>query len=147
MSVNSPGAGAVHALSSCRNGMRPLTVPGACRCVVSSVSAVSYLQTIVDHVPLIPTSIAVVVVFGLLLTWGLRDSANVALTIFSLHFVTLCILIVASLVFVIQDGGAVLKYNWTVPWPDITSSSGEVFHGNVFYAIFFGVLDTGSLSV
>ena len=70
------------------------------RCVVSAVSAITYVQSLVSDLPLLAGTIAVLLVFALLAVWGISDSANVALAMYLLHVVTLVILLVASLVYV-----------------------------------------------
>ena len=108
------------------------------RCVVSATSCVYYLQTLAPAIPLIPVCIAILALFALLVAWGVKDSANVAMAIFACHVGTLMILVVSSLVHVIRDSGSILTHQWSFSWPDVTSDSGVVYHGNVFYAIFFG---------
>ena len=47
--------------------------------------------------------------------FGVKDSANVAMVIFGFHLLTLLILVIASAVYMGNDGGAMLRQNWAAP--------------------------------
>lgn len=57
-------------------------------CVISGKTALEYLHTLFEF-PVIPVTIGVLGIFALLVISGVKDSAKVALAIFSLHILTL----------------------------------------------------------
>ena len=65
----------------------------------------------------VPVTIAVMLLFAVLVLCGVKDSANVAAVIFIFHLLTLFILVVCSFVSIGMDGGAVLRSNWASPLP------------------------------
>ena len=111
-----------------------------CSCVVSAVSAVTYAQSLVPSLPLMPVTIALLFVFALLYIWGIKDSANVALGMYLLHTATLVLLLVASLVYVCAHAGGYFSVNFSAPLPDVSNLEGtaNVYTGNVAAALFFG---------
>lgn len=56
--------------------------------VLSGESAVNYLDSLI-RIPIIPVTIGVLLIFALLVITGIKDSAKVAFTIFSLHVLVL----------------------------------------------------------
>ena len=106
---------------------------------MSATSCAIYFKSLVPDAPIIPVAIAILGIFALLVAWGVKDSANIALCMFVLHVGTIAILAMACLIYVIRHDGELLKDAWTYSWPDITSDTGTIYKGNVFYAIFFGV--------
>ena len=72
--------------------------------VVSAASAIAYLSYIW---PGIPTTLGVIVLlafFALLCLWGITESADVALFIFTLHMLTLFALVAVTLIWCITNG-------------------------------------------
>ncbi len=110
----------------------------ACSCVVSATSAVLYAQNLWEDLPLRGPTVIVLLVFALLSAWGLKDSANVALAMFLLHIGTMAVLVVACVVFMIRDGGHLLKANIDVGYPTIYDGNTPRYKGSVFHALFFG---------
>lgn len=92
--------------------------------VVSAASCTSYAQGAFGDFPVIAVTIAILLVFALLVIAGIKDSANVALVIFSFHILTLIVLIVTSLAAIANNGGSMLAENWASPLP--VSKSGGV---------------------
>jgi hypothetical protein len=73
-----------------------------------------------------------------------RSCSQVALGMYLLHIGTLCLLIVASLVYVCMNGGGHMVENWTAAVPDIANLEGTatLYSGSVAAAIFFGTVHT-----
>jgi len=57
--------------------------------VISASVGVKYLHTIVPAIPVIPTTIVLLLGFAILVVAGIKDSANVAFGIFAFHIFTL----------------------------------------------------------
>jgi hypothetical protein len=89
----------------------------AATAVVSASSSSSYAAASFGAFPMIPVTIAILAAFGLLVLGGVKDSANIALTIFSFHILTLTVLVVTGVVFIIGDGGAIFVANMHAPLP------------------------------
>lgn len=70
-------------------------------CVLSATVSVEYLKTVVN-VPLIAATIGLLLFFAILVIAGLKDSAKVALGIFSLHVVSLVVFVFFGIVYFIQ---------------------------------------------
>lgn len=68
--------------------------------VISATVAVEYLHSIIP-VPIIPSSIVVLVAIALLILAGLKDSAKVAVGIFAVHLMTLTLFIYLGLLYFI----------------------------------------------
>lgn len=64
--------------------------------VISAKVAVSYVNTVIP-IPVIPITIALLGFFALLVIMGIKDSAKVALMIFTLHVATLTIFVVMGI--------------------------------------------------
>jgi amino acid transporter len=107
-------------------------------CVVSATSAVIYCQTMWESLPLIPGTIVVLAFFAALSLWGITDSANVALGMFTLHLATMTVLVFACLAYVIKDGGSILKHNFHGDFPAITMGRETLYAGTAFHSLFFG---------
>lgn len=109
-----------------------------CSCVVSATSAVTYAQNLWAELPLEGPTVGVLGLFALLCAWGLKDSANVAAAMFFLHITTMSILVVAGVVYVIRDGGSLLRENWDHGYPPIMDGNIVRYSGSLFHALFFG---------
>lgn len=103
--------------------------------VVSATSAVSYLGTQV-HMETVPWTIGLLFIFAVLNVIGMAESAGVALVIFTLHVVTLSVLVVSSLIYFVQHT-SIFSDNMHSELPDI-DFAGTTIHSNYFTAIFFG---------
>ena len=83
--------------------------------VVSASSAIGYLHNLFSSVDIMLFTILLLAFFAVLTIWGISESANVALVIFSVHMVTLATLIVACITRLIEDRGSLFSENWHVP--------------------------------
>ena len=87
----------------------------AATCVVSAASCTSYAYNAFGEFPVLPVTIGIMAFFGVLVFFGVKDSANVALLIFSFHLLTLLLLILCSLIKTFENGGSILYDNYTRP--------------------------------
>lgn len=85
--------------------------------VVSAASCTTYASSQLGAFPELPVTIGVMGIFGILVFFGVKDSANLATFIFTVHVLTLIILIVASVIEMIRNDGEVWKSNWDYPLP------------------------------
>jgi amino acid transporter len=100
--------------------------------VVSADSAIAYLNELVDGaVNRYLGTLGLLGFFALLSVAGMRESAGVALAIFTVHLVTLTILVLTALVWVARDSFHQLSLNWAIPVGDGSASS-------IAYFIFLG---------
>jgi amino acid transporter len=100
--------------------------------VVSADSAAHYLNYGYDKIPVELTCICVLVVFAFLLLLGVKDSARTAIVIFTIHMITMVILMVAAFVWACQDGFLQLRTNWYSPLKEANP------HGNMAVNLFYG---------
>ena len=94
--------------------------------VVSAASAVEYLNSIY-RVPMIPAVLLLLAFFACLCLWGITESADVALCIFSLHMLTLSILVLTVLVWSVQHG-----------FPELVNNIHSAANPPAYSALFFG---------
>ncbi len=80
--------------------------------VVSAASCTAYAASEFGDFPQLPATIGIMAFFAMLVLGGVKDSANVAMTIFSIHLLTLAVLVVSSLKSIGEDGGEMLRHNW-----------------------------------
>jgi len=95
--------------------------------VISANEAMHYLNTLVDGLPVIPATIALLAFFMILTSTGLGESSKVAMGIFILHIATLTILLVFGALYLLQHGPQVFLNNWNAPHED-----------SIAIALFFG---------
>jgi amino acid transporter len=100
--------------------------------VTSAASAGDYLNYEWEQVPSEWVCIGILIFFALLTLMGIQDSANTATALFIFHLATMATLVVGSLVFVIRDGGEILKKSWN------SDSSLANPQGTVIANLFFG---------
>jgi len=91
--------------------------------VVSAASCTTYAAGEWGSFPQLPVTIAVLVAFAALVLFGVKDSANVALGIFSFHLLTLSVLVIVSFIFIFSNGGGAWVQNWNSQLP-ISKSGG-----------------------
>eukprot|EP01138_Halocafeteria_seosinensis_P001018 gb/GECG01001042.1/.p1 GENE.gb/GECG01001042.1/~~gb/GECG01001042.1/.p1 ORF type:complete len:679 (+),score=40.93 gb/GECG01001042.1/:1-2037(+) len=104
--------------------------------VVSGSDACVYLSGIWDSLSIEAATIAVLFIFAGLVLWGVGESAGVALTIFTMHMLTLSALIIASFVHLFRNGPQILHENWmNEPAPPALTSASSVTWVS---ALFFG---------
>jgi len=104
--------------------------------VVGAVSASSYLRGQVPSLNDVSVSIGILFLFAFLNIIGISESSVIALGIFLFHILTLCILIVASIVYTARNPNVFLD-NMKTDLPEV-DYVGNTIPGNVFTAIFFG---------
>ncbi len=98
--------------------------------VISGVTALSYLHSIVS-VPIIPATIALLLFFAILVISGIKDSAKIALIIFSFHIMVL----IAFILF----GGWYFFHSASYFLQNITSTKALIASsGGIVPALFFG---------
>lgn len=106
----------------------------AATAVVSATSATSYATGIVKQFPLawsILISLGILVLFALVTLFGVRDSANLALFIFTLHSFTLLLLCIFCVVYIFRAPRLNLLEN-------ISSSVPHLSAGQIVMALFKG---------
>ncbi|KAL4139697.1 hypothetical protein PRIC2_003193 [Phytophthora ramorum] len=103
--------------------------------VVSAVSAVQYLATQVN-ISVVPWTISIFFVFGLLAFMGITSNSRVALAIFLHHIMLLSVLATSFMVYGIQHPN-VFRDNMKTEFPDV-NLAGSTLSGNAFTALFFG---------
>lgn len=86
--------------------------------VVSAATAAAYLNGELGAANIFIVTIGVLAAFALLNLLGIRDSSIVAFVIFSIHIITLCIVIVACIITTVSNGGQILKENWSSEWSE-----------------------------
>ncbi|EQC31297.1 hypothetical protein SDRG_10900 [Saprolegnia diclina VS20] len=104
--------------------------------VVGAVSASDYLKAQVTDLDSIQSAIGILFAFALLNFLGMAESSVIALLIFGLHILTLCILIGGSVVYSVQYP-KVLRDNLASDLPEI-DFCGALIAGTPLRAIFFG---------
>nr|CDI51008.1 conserved hypothetical protein [Melanopsichium pennsylvanicum 4] len=107
---------------------------------VSAGTASAYIvgETSTQHAPIDHRLVSVLLLIGLaaLCLLGMRDSSTVALGMFTLHILTMVMLIVAGVVAWIRTGNSVLHENWSIGMASIRASSGGK---GIARAIFDGI--------
>ena len=101
--------------------------------VVSAASCTSYAAGAFGSFPIEIATVAVLAAFAVLVLFGIKDSANVASTIFAFHLGTLVIFMLACSMEIMRNGGSMLMQNWSNPFPH--SRSDDAYIG---WDIFFG---------
>ncbi len=95
--------------------------------VISASEAMHYLHSLAHSLPIIPSTIALLVVFMVLTIIGIGESSKVAVGIFIFHLSALVVLLVAGGVWILQHGTEILQANFATPAP-----------GGPVKALFFG---------
>ena len=83
--------------------------------VVSAASAIDYLQSIWPGVNVTMAVLLLLAFFALLCLWGISESADVALVIFTLHMLTLFTLAAVTVIWLITHGAPELSNNLLSP--------------------------------
>lgn len=96
--------------------------------VISSIEGMHYLHGIFDGINVTVATIVVLVAFTGLAILGIGESAFVAVIIFIIHLLTLCILVFASIWFIGNNGLTTFHINWELP----------VKSGSILTALFLG---------
>ena len=96
--------------------------------VISSIEGMHYLHGIFEGINVTFATILVLVAFTGLALLGIGESAFVAVIIFIIHLFTLCILVLASVWFIMNNGLTTFHINWELP----------VQSGSILTALFLG---------
>jgi amino acid transporter len=99
--------------------------------VISAKVGIEYLHTILPQIPVIPVTIGLLFVFAIIVILGIKDSAKVALGIFSFHILTLLAFLGFGLFYFLQ-GHSFFALN--------LAQTQNIIHnqGNLFYALYLG---------
>lgn len=92
--------------------------------VVSAASCTSYASGAFGAFDMIPVTIALLAFFAVIVFFGVKDSANLAALIFSVHMLTLVILLIASAVYMANDHGAMWRQNLHTTLPPSSGGPG-----------------------
>ncbi len=92
--------------------------------VISAKVGVDYLRSVLPGIPAMASSVALLVIFALLVISGLKDSAKAALGIFSLHFATLIAFVIIGGVYAFSNH-SFLQENLAIT-PQIISANGSL---------------------
>ncbi len=95
--------------------------------VISGNEAIHYLHHLIPPMPIIPTTIGLLLIFALLTIGGITESARVAIGIFLFHLSSLVILSGFIIYFLLHHGTGTFFENWNFP-----------HQGSITNAIFLG---------
>ncbi|KAI0790136.1 amino acid permease-domain-containing protein [Irpex lacteus] len=110
----------------------------AATAVVSAATAVSYLAGEVHlPFPVIVGTLLILVVFATISLSGLRESARIALVVFTLHLGTMLTLFIASAVAWGRQGNSQISQNWHIGLRTLSAS--QIAH-QVFNGVCIGIL-------
>ena len=96
--------------------------------VISGNEAIHYLHHLIPSMPIIISTIGLLLFFALLTIGGITESAKVAIGIFLFHLTSLVILSGFIIYFLIQNGSGLFLQNWYSP----------IAGGSITNAIFLG---------
>jgi hypothetical protein len=89
--------------------------------------------------------VLILVTFASITLCGVKESASVTLFIFTVHSLTLLLLIIWGFAYGIQDGFSIFNENINTALPDILSSNGSLIAAaNVGAAIYFSFCNVSS---
>lgn len=95
--------------------------------VISANEAIHYLHHLIPSMPIIITTVGLLLFFALLTIGGITESAKVAVGIFLFHLLSLLVLAFFILFYLSQNGIDILFNNWN-----------HQSENSIWYAIFFG---------
>ena len=98
--------------------------------VISAKVALEYVSTVIPGIPVMPLTIALLGLFAILVISGIKDSAKVALGIFSFHVVVLISFLVLGLVFALTHTSFLAA--------NLAHTQDTVAQGGILKALFFG---------
>ncbi|GAB5358979.1 hypothetical protein AAMO2058_000505500 [Amorphochlora amoebiformis] len=109
-------------------------------CVCSGTSAVYYLHELFPSVDVIYFTVGLLTFFAILNLMGISESGMVALIIFSVHTLTLLLLVIFSIGHVIDHGFEVLVNNWNgyAPEPLTPDGTPGFVQRGLWPSIFYG---------
>jgi amino acid transporter len=79
--------------------------------VISAKTAAEYLHTIVHGMPVLLVTAGIIIAFAALVIAGVKDSAKVAMAIFTFHVITLSLLVALGVFSLINNGWGMLPEN------------------------------------
>lgn len=124
LNTTSKGAAALAAILS--------TLSYTATAVTSAASAAEYVHHEWEVMSTEVITISILGFFALLTLLGIKDSANTATFFFLLHLAIMCGVLVSSFVFVIRDGGQILRNSFN------STSQAANPHGNIPANLFYG---------
>lgn len=95
--------------------------------VISASEAIKYLHSLFGAIPIIPSTIVLLLIFMGLVILGIGESSRVAIFIFIFHLLSLTILVIFSISFFYTNGTEILLNNFSQP-----------IEGGILTAMFFG---------
>lgn len=95
--------------------------------VISGSEAVKYAHSIWTVIPILPVTIALLLVFMGLVILGIGESSKVAMIIFLFHLLSLIVLCCFCLIYFVENGTETLVSNFRLP-----------IEGSIFSALFLG---------
>lgn len=95
--------------------------------VISGSEAVKYAHSIWTVIPVLPVTIALLLVFMGLVILGIGESSKVAMIIFLFHLLSLIVLCCFCLIYFVENGTETLVSNFKLP-----------IEGSIFSALFLG---------
>ncbi|WP_323028401.1 APC family permease [Gelidibacter japonicus] len=95
--------------------------------VISGSEAVKYAHSIWTVIPILPVTIALLLVFMGLVILGIGESSKVAMIIFLFHLLSLIVLCSFCLIYFVENGTETLVSNFRLP-----------IEGSIFSALFLG---------
>ncbi|MDE1205307.1 APC family permease [Tenacibaculum larymnensis] len=95
--------------------------------VISANEAIHYLHHLIPSMPIIISTVGLLLFFALLTIGGITESAKVAVGIFLFHLLSLVVLALFIIIYLSQNGIDILFNNW-----------GYQSENSIWYAIFFG---------
>ncbi|CAM1354084.1 APC family permease [Tenacibaculum ascidiaceicola] len=95
--------------------------------VISANEAIHYLHHLIPSMPIIISTVGLLLFFALLTIGGITESAKVAVGIFLFHLLSLIVLALFIIIYLSQNGIDILFSNW-----------GHQSENSIWYAIFFG---------
>lgn len=95
--------------------------------VISGSEAVKYAHSIWTVIPVLPVTIALLLVFMGLVILGIGESSKVAMIIFLFHLLSLIVLCCFCLIYFVENGTETLVSNFRLP-----------IEGSIFSALFLG---------
>lgn len=105
---------------------------------MSAVTACNYLHAVLPDIVDVPiASCMLLMVFALVVTSGLRESASVAMVISIIHVGTLLLVLSLGLLYVLCNDLGELPANLKLPFPDINSAGADI-PGSLGTALLFG---------
>ncbi len=104
--------------------------------VISAGTAMAYAGKLWEGLDLFTATIVLLGLFAFLNVIGISESAKVAIGIFLFHLLTLTVLIIAAVIFLVNDP-SMFTINWQAPPPDARGFMTALFYG--FAAALLGI--------